>query len=207
MEYLLFGAESTELLTRFKRTRRFGLLLETLARDVKNYADAATATLGDGSVFAARFAQDGQESLSLLVNQMAESVETVAQRFELVLALGARGRLGRESSEASLSGLSLEVSKALLRATEGFYVGGRTPGIGSLVKATSEPIYVRALSAFEQAKASVFAFNGSIEDVAREDAQALKAATEALKALEITLKVDVASALGVMLTFSMGDGD
>jgi len=46
-----------------------------------------------------------------------------------------------------------------------------------------------------------------LEEAAVKDRAAIEAAYEKARALEITLKVDVVSALGVTLTFSSNDGD
>ncbi len=206
MEYLLFSGDELQTLSRFETSTQARALLEALAHDVAGYATSATATLGDGREFAAQLGEAGQDGLSLVVNQMAESVEIIAQRLALASRDGSRGPL-RDTFEANLSGLTFAVSRALLQATESLYLGQTTPGVGSLVKAASEAIDARARAAFTHALASLATLQDSSTNAPHSWPDVFEAAAEALRILEITLKVDVASALGVMLTFSMGDGD
>jgi predicted lipoprotein len=60
---------------------------------------------------------------------------------------------------------------------------------------------------YTEALAAVRALEAPLERVVTTDRATLAAAAQATKALELALKVDLASALGVTITFQTGDGD
>ncbi len=212
MEHLLFAPprKGTSPLERFQGPggARASEYAVALADDVDRYADSVMAGLADGSLFAQSFAERTEESLGLLVNQLVATVETVAaQRLQFTLDLLKSKRLAVDSVEGGKSGLSTQIVGTLLATTERFYVGVKGQGLAALTKQVSEPIHERVSTAFASARAAVEALDAPLEQVAAQNVKGLEAAAEATRELEISLKVDLASALGVLLTFSLGDGD
>jgi predicted lipoprotein len=212
MEHLLFDPPEpgVSVLERFEgsagaRARDF---LVALARSVNGYADQLMAALADGGDFARMYAQQTQENLELLVNQMVSTVETVAvQRLGFAFELGKAGRLTRDSVEGGKSGLSTRIPQTLLATTERFYLGVNGIGLGSLTRLASEPIDQRIKQAFQQARSKLAALSSPLEQAVTQQSEALLGAMTSTRELELALKVDLPSALGVLLTFSLGDGD
>jgi uncharacterized protein len=71
----------------------------------------------------------------------------------------------------------------------------------------NDPLEKRVQEQFEAALAAARAVAGPLEQAAVDRRASLQNAYDQVHALEILLKVDVASALGVTLTFSSTDGD
>lgn len=185
------------------------LWTRVLAHDVARYARAVSgrATTG-GDAFARAYAAAGQISVNRLVNQMVENVEGVStNRLGLVLGLADSRLLRAREVEGWPSGTSHELAAVLVTATRQLYVGGGGGGLGALVGAASPAQDARVRAAFEAAVADVGALGAPLERVVSQRRPALEKAARALKDLELALKVDMANALGVTLTFTAGDGD
>lgn len=212
LEYLLFPADSDEgrtlaALAESKASRRRELV-RALALDLASHAERAVGLLGDGSAYALRFAQGGQQSLSLLVAEMILGVETFAvNRIDLVLNLSERKLLRPSDVEGCASGSSHELVQAVLTAAADLYRGQESGGIADLVRAVAPAADQRAQTAFQGALSAAQRLRVSLERGAAESPETLRAALATGKALETALKVEVASALGVTLTFQTGDGD
>lgn len=207
MEHLLYDEPA---LARFEGQgkERARTLLTSLARNVSGYAQAVKAELGDGKAFAKGFASTPQANLELLVNQMVDSIETVAsQQLQGALELHQSKRLTQHTVEGGKSGMSSQIPAALLMATERLYLGEQGLGLGALTKAVSAPVHERAIAAFANARRTLEALGAPLEVAAGTNPAALDAAIRDAKALELAFKLDVTSTLGVTLTFSANDGD
>ncbi|MFT3926342.1 MAG: imelysin family protein [Myxococcales bacterium] len=179
-----------------------------LAKNVNAYADDMQAALGDGAAFARSFSESTEQNLNSLVNQMVSTVETVAvQRLGFTLELLKNQRLSSDSLEGGKSGLSTQISETLLATTERLYLGVNGHGLAALTKQASEPIEARVGAAFEGARKTLAALGAPLEQAATKTLGKLEGAAAAARELEIALKVDLVSALGVTLTFTLGDGD
>src|SRR5262245_36806534 len=117
------------------------------------------------------------------------------------------GTYSAADMQGAPSGISTQLLLTWLLALERLYVPDRGAAIGDLVHAVSEPIDARIRQAFTGAITAVRALGGPLEVVARSDLRTLSAALTALRKLELAIKVDLANALGVTLTFLSGDGD
>ncbi|HKQ69519.1 MAG TPA: imelysin family protein [Polyangiaceae bacterium] len=183
-------------------------LTAALASNVTRCAENAARSLGDGTAYAATFAARGQESTSLLVNQMVDIVE--AASGHLARVAGSHTAQGRDV-EGVLSRTELEIPLWLLSGTERVYLGGRRGGLGALVKLGAPAIDEHVRAAFAKALATVRAIaeapRTSRPDADPSDEEGLGRAARAVKELEVTAKTDLASALGVTLTFAGPDAD
>ena len=191
-----------------KRRRRNFLL--ALTQDVQSKATqlAADWKATDDQSASVRFVKAGQESVNVLVNQLALSIESIAEKhlnFVLVLPSPVSSQLQR--IERSRSGGSLEGVLASLEGARALYRGGEGLGLDNAVKQVNVPAQKRLDEQFDAAISAVRAIAKPLEQAVSEDRAAVQRAYEGSHALEILFKVDLASALGVTLTFSSADGD
>jgi predicted lipoprotein len=212
VEYLLFPLERDEGATAALFTGAAGArrreLARALAGNIEQCAANAGHSLGDGAAYAARFAQGAEISLSILVNQMIGTVENLsAHRLELVLGLEKSQRLKAQEVEGWPSASSHEIALAQLSGNEALYRGGKSGGLRALTRAMAPAIEARVSRRYAEALRAVRGLNAPLERVVTTDRPALEAAAQATKALELAIKVDLASALGVTITFQTGDGD
>jgi predicted lipoprotein len=170
---------------------------------VTGSAQAAVRALGDGQLFTRAFADKEQDAVNLLVNQMVNTIEAVATgRMARLLAARRPGEL-----EGQPSGLALAIPRTLIEGTAQVYLGATGPGLSDLVRGVSPPIDRRAHQAFAAAGAALQALGRAPLPEVLAQRPAVEAAARTVKELELALKVDVAGALGVTLTFVGGDGD
>ena len=210
LEYLLFGADKAPAMeaSRFagpdaERLRQF---VSDLARDVRVWSEKASAALGDGKKLADKLASGEKETLSFLVNQIAGTAESVRQQTLQAQDLARNGRLKPRDIEGWPSSTSSEILDTLLGGIEHLYTGNDA-GLAELVAAVAPKLEPRIRSAFGRARGTLRGLGGPIEEAALARPGALDAAVEATKVLEICLKTEFASALGVTLTFTSTDGD
>ncbi len=212
IEYLLFPLELDESATvlRFagENASRRRSYLQKIAYSLAEYADLAARELGDGSAFAARFAGEGQKSLSALVAQIITTIEKLsAQRLDLVLRLEQRGMLQPNEVEGWPSGSSHEIVANQFLTSQELYEGGSGGGIADLTRAAAPAIAERVAERFKVARKAVLALDAPLERLVKTKRAAVEGASAATKALEITMKTELTSALGLTLTFQSTDGD
>jgi uncharacterized protein len=218
-EYLLFdrrGGQPTESAPSAKALdllsaspRRRGYLL-AVARDLETKAGQVakdwTAPGAQGA--AAKFAAGGQASINLLVNQLAHAIEDVGQNhlnFVLMLPNPISHQLFR--IERSRSGSSLEGTIAYLEGIQTMYRGAGGYGLAEVVKEINAPLAKRIDNQFGVAIAATKAIGEPLKQAAVDNRAAVQKAYDQVHALEILFKVDLASALGVTITFISNDGD
>jgi predicted lipoprotein len=212
LEYLLFPERQDEqqaaALFAGDAARRRRELTLGLAGSVARYASTVTKSLGTGDAFAARFAEAGQTSLSTLVNQLIGTIENLsAHRLGLVVGLEESRMLRASEVEGWPSGSSHQMALAQLLGTEAIYRGGPSGGLATLASAAAPALEARVRQRFTEAVNAVRALNAPLERLVTSNRAALTAAATTTKALELAIKVDLASALGVTITFQAGDGD
>jgi uncharacterized protein len=174
------------------------------ARNVQHYADDALDKLRNGVELANKLSEHGQETISKLVNQLVATIETLASdRLAIVLEMHAFKNLRASEVQGAPSGSSRELVLAQLRAADRIY----RQGLATMVQPVAPEIDERVRARFDKALRLVSEIDGPLELVVVRDRKKLEEAFRALKELELTLKVDLASALGVTLTFTAGDGD
>jgi len=210
LEYLLFSDETEEQCSaRFAGStgERRTQLARALAANVSFYAEGVARSLGDGRVYARKFADEGQDSVNRLVAQLVYTVENVsANRFARVSSLVKTGKLKPKELEGGAARLSQQIALTYLRASEALYVAEER-GLCRLVQAQSPKVDHELRSAFAEAISLVSALGAPIEEAAERDPVRFQAASDAVKKLERALKVELASVLGVTSTFSSVDGD
>jgi predicted lipoprotein len=221
LEYLLFGHtgypgaqelnadRAKELLAAPASARRREFFL-ALARDVDfKAAQLARDWSGTGEQDAGpKFIAGGQTSINTLVNQLAHSIEDLGQaRLNFVLQLPKPVSTQIYRIEASPSGASLDGAVASLEGIQTFYRGSGGLGLADVLKQVNGPVAKRIDDQFDAALAAIKAVGEPLNQAVTDKRDAVKAASDKVKALEILFKVDLASALGVTITFVSGDGD
>jgi predicted lipoprotein len=211
LEYLLFPAaladDATVAFLATEPERRRLRLADVLAQSIFAHIGRASDLLGDGAAFAQRFAQASKQSLDKVVGQMASTIETLAVNLNSVLGLAQSGLLKPGDIEGAPSHLSHELALAELVSAEHLYRSESGPSLSALVHATVPAIDERVERAFTEAHQALARLRAPLEVVVRQDRALLTHALSATKALELALKVDLASALGVTLNFQTADGD
>jgi len=119
----------------------------------------------------------------------------------------ARKRLRGSEVHGAASGTSTELVLAQLVATERLYLGTHELGLHVLTRAAAPAIDDRVRARFDKARARLAALGRPLEQAVVADRAQVVDAFRALKELEAALQVDLASALGVTMTFTTGDGD
>lgn len=187
---------------------RFAAYLLALARDVESRTALVASDWAAPNGIAEKFINAGQESINTLVNQLAMHLEVVAEnRLSLVLRLPEPIARQYHRIECAPSGTSRQSVRALLAGIERFYRGGDGPGLDDLVQQINRDLARRIESQFAATFSALDALGTPLEDVVVKDRAALQAAYEKARALEILFKVDLASTLGVTITFGSNDGD
>lgn len=208
LEWLLFDGNEPRVLAAGGEGARARALSVAFAENAQGYVERARAELGDGSGLASTSSERAQETLSQLVNQMVGTVETLASdRLAIVLEMHAQQSLRADEVVGAPSGVSTALVLAQLTATEALYLGRDGDGLAALVRPVAPTIDERVRARFAQARQALEAVEAPLEHAVVADRGQVLTAFRALKELELALKVDLASALGVTLTFTGGDGD
>ncbi len=184
--------------------------LRAVAKDVETKADRISGDWArtDRQDAAAKFMTGGQTTLNSLVNQMAKIVETAAEghlNFALHLRLPIAPQLDR--IEGTRSGTSVPQFLAILRGTHQVYRGGEGVGLDDYARGLNPALETRVEQQFQKALSALQAIEPPFEVALTDRKESVQLAFEAVHGLEILLKVDLASALGVTITFISNDGD
>lgn len=210
LELMLFGKPSTVEHVYFQgaRAQRDGAFAAALGRDLQQRAHAANTLLGDGKTFATRFASAQPDGVFQLVNLLVETSETLAvDRLGYARTLHEQRRLVPGAVPGGLSGVSADILITWLTVMQRIYLGAHNDGLSLLVQQVAPATDQRARATFQAALQDVRALAGALESsVSKSPALAEKAA-QSTRALEVLLKTELASALGVTISIVSGDGD
>ncbi len=210
LEYLLYPEQTDpQILAGFTGLpgERRARLARCLSGNVSLCAERVARSLGNGKKYADQFAEGGQDSLSHLTGQLISTVENLsANRLARISQLAKSGRLKTGDLEGSRGRMSQQIALTYLQATERLYLGVDC-GLSQLVKDSSATVDAGIRAAFRQAIVAVSNLAAPLEEVATQNAAFFDAAAGAVKKLERSLKTELASTLGVTLTFSAVDGD
>jgi predicted lipoprotein len=211
VERLLFDpGHETALLATFTgpQGERRRLYVKATAHDLEARARAAEKAWLGPEGYAARFAAGGQASVNLLINDMLEAVEVGAQgRLQLINEWNAAKVLRPEFVEAGVSAASQQALLSLLVGAEERFNGGDQAGLDDYLRTVNAPTADRVNTQFRKTIAAVKAIGVPLDQATPATQALIAQAHEESRALEILLKTDAASALGVTLTFLSVDGD
>jgi predicted lipoprotein len=219
MEYLLFdrrggqpteppdSAKALDLLNASPRRREY---LAALARDAAGKADQLSKdwSATDPQSAAEKFAAGGQASVNLLVNQLIQTIENTIQNH-LNFALNLPAPLDRQlyRIKGSRSGSSLLGIIVALKGVDKFYRGENGLGLRDSLNSLNPALATRVQEQLTAAIAATLEIGEPLERAVVDKRAAVQNAVEQTHALEILFKVDLASALGVTITFTSGDSD
>jgi predicted lipoprotein len=213
LETLLYGARGDPLssLAALQDAGSAGLrrraFVRALAADVSRLAGDAASIVGDAG-FPATFARAGQPALNALVNDQIAVLEgLLTERLTFMVGAFQSGSLAKLPYQGRASASSFAITEAQLGGVAAIY--GRVPGAGvsRLVRSSSEDADQAVRDALGRAVASVHSLGGPLEDAVTRDAKAVERAADDVRAAEVLFKTNVASALGITLTFTGRDGD
>ena len=179
-------------------------LTRELAAKTRLVANSWQGTAG----YAGKFGGGGQASLNLLVNDMLTAIETGAQeRLRIVIDHRNDPLLRTDVVEGGLSGTSQQGLLALLLGAQATFGGGEGIGLDDYLAQLKSPAARRIDAQFQKTIAAVRAIDSPLEQAIASKERVVTAAQEECRALEILLKTEGVSALGVTLTFKSTDGD
>lgn len=154
------------------------------------------------SAAAAGFTGGGQESLNGLVNQLAWSLEAMNETRLRPLALGETG----DATMGTASGLTKRLLSAGLEGIRRMYTGGEGLGLDDWLRHLGSSSADQMDASLHEALAAVAGLDRPLAE-GDDAAERGRTAYARCHALELVIKVDVASAMGVTLMFSPVDGD
>jgi predicted lipoprotein len=212
LEYLLFDQEGGEsALARLSGDQggHARSMVRWCAEEIRALGERAAKAFGpEGRDYAAALSHEGQNGLNRVVSQMIQSVEAYAtSRLSLVLWLGSLNRVRRVDVEGGPGRISTDLAISLLEGSERLYSGSRTGGLSALVQSSAPKIHDRVQGAFAAAIRAARALGAPLEDAVLSNRPRVEGLMASIKALEIALKSDLASALAVTLDFASGDAD
>lgn len=208
MEYLLFAERSgSPFQIDAPEHARARQALLAFSGSVSRRGAAVEAGLAQ-SPLGARFAAQGQDALNRLVAIAVGNIESlVANRLATIAWIASTNRSRPLDVEGGPSGISHRLAAAVLEGSAQLYAGEQGQGLGALVAASAPPAHERIRSAFLAAVATIQSFKEPLETIALADRSRIDALLSECKTLEVALRSDLASALGVTLTFSSSDAD
>ncbi|HEX2735708.1 MAG TPA: imelysin family protein [Polyangiaceae bacterium] len=211
IESLLFataGGASAVSSSMDARGERSRVLTASLTRNLAGNAARVQSLMGDGKQFATSFAQAGQASINAVVGHLSMTIESLSvHQLELVLGLSQSHMLRPSEVEAAPSGLSHAVTLASAEGARALFGGSKQPGVSEMVSAAAAPIAERVAQQFDAALNALGKLDQPLERLVVSNRAAVESAAQRVKELERGIKIDVASALGVTLTFQSGDAD
>src|SRR5262245_2623092 len=179
-------------------------LAQELVRKTRLVEDAWQGPRG----YAAKFSSGGQKQLNLLVNDLLAAIETGVQgRLRTAIDRRTQPLFASELVEGGLSGTSLEGMATLLASTRTTFAGSTGAGIDDYLKTLNPASARRVDTQFQKTIDAVRAIGVPLEQAVETRQKAVELAHNECRALELLLKVEVTSTLGVTLTFKSTDGD
>ena len=213
LEYFLFDGKgrNDEVLKRFvgETEGRRRVFAEVLGADIVRRGEAILDAWKNESGLARKtFLTGGQDTVGALVNTLAFAVEAgVFARLRQMVGFFESNLTQPDYFEGGISGMSQRNMIAVLRGARAIYTGGDGPGLDDQVASVGSPIGPKLLAQFDATIRAFEAIGGPIENGLKNNRARIDAASEECKKLEVMIKVDLTSALGVTLTFTSVDGD
>ena len=211
LEKLLFDpAQDAALLAAFTgpQGERRRTYVRALAHELEKKARVAEDAWKGPAGYGEKFEAGGQTSFNLLINDLLEAVEVGAQgRLHLLVEWNSGNVLRREVVEGGVSASSQQALLSLLLGAEERFNGGSGVGVDDYLRTLSAPTTDRVKVQFQKAIAAVRAIDAPLDQAMTARPLVVGRALDECRTLEILLKVEVASTLGVTLTFKSADGD
>jgi predicted lipoprotein len=216
IRYLLFGkmtaptdktetSSSASWLLEGTSAPRRRLYLCLIAEDLDRNMQKA-ALQAQNTNFPNTFAAGGQASANLLVNQMILSLElnlAFPLKMDLSPAFAKQTVGGRTTNDTD----ALSDVKAALGGLHRFYLGEGGTGLGEFVRTINPGLGDRLESQFQATTRAWAALDQPLETMAVTQRAQLENADKETRKLEMLLRVDLVSTMGVTIMFNSYDGD
>lgn len=177
-------------------------LLTRRAREVED----AWKQAGGNSV--GNFMAGGQDSLDKLINRLLENSERALQEgLTQQIELREFKTFQPEDARAMSSGSSHRAVVAVIRGVKRHYDGGDGVGVDDYLRTLNPALADKMQAHFEATLKAAEAIPAAVEETVKTNRAPVQATIDACRKLEIALKTDVVSKLGVTLTFVSTDGD
>jgi uncharacterized protein len=226
IEYLIFDTESEDsaILTRLQEPNRMAYLVAATENVRDNIHTLQRFWSAEGENYVATFASaerddgDLQSSVSMSVNEMVAVLEGMVQK-EIAVPLGSKS-YGEPFPTAAEGWRSLTSTQNLIANLEGvrFLLTGDSPagtdGVGlndyldALNVMSGDVLLSEAINTqLDKAMAALQAIDQPLTVAIESDKASVERARDELRALLVLIKNDMASHLGVTITFNDSDGD
>lgn len=195
---LLEGAQAVR---RRAYVRALAQELVTLLKEARAVSEAPD--------FVANYVKGSQDSINFAVNGLLDEMESgVVNVIRLYVDQFANRSLRYEQIEGYAGGVSARAVEEELVGLETLYRGADGVGLDDYVKHVNPGLNERLEKRFLAGKAAIKLFRDAPVDVSLvNNYPAMERAYDELHELEIQIKLDVVSSLGVTLLFSSIDGD
>lgn len=158
--------------------------------------------------YPAQWAGRGQEALNQVVNHLVEVLEVSGVgRLARQLELLDNRRLTYEAIEGIASEASLTAFTAMVDGAEQLYSGANGPGLDDEARAINPDLADRLQKQFLTAKSAFHKLGSPLDEALINNRANVEQALAEIRTLEVLIKADLASALGVTITFGSNDGD
>ncbi len=179
-----------------------------LARDLVTQLKDAQAVI-NAPDFVANYVKDGQSSVNLAVNGLLDELESgVVNVLRLYVDQFANRALRYDQIEGYAGGLSVRVMEEELAGLEKLYRGAGGVGMDDYVKHVNPGLAERLEQRLKAGQTAFKVFREvPVDQALVKHYTAMERAHDELRELEIQIKLDVVSSLGITLLFSSTDGD
>ena len=210
IEYLLFDADLTATVARFSDQRRIDFLLALCENLLikSSFLDEQWKNYRTSFINNSTTSING--SINLIVNQINVLLENIV-RFKIGEAAGLENSANVNSLllQAYKSEISLQIIKENIATVKAVYYGNME-GLDDYISTitTTEDINIAITTAFSSAENNIASLSNTTLKYAIENNNSIvNELHQNIKDLIILLKVDVASALSITVTFTDNDGD
>jgi hypothetical protein len=223
LDYLLYGlrANDEDLLNTFSnQTSALGYLLDLTAQlEIKSNTVYNAWKSNYANAFIDANGTDVGSSLALLINEMNMDFERFIRDGKIGIPLGKRslGNPQIDKLEAYYSKESLALVKASIQNLEDLFNGTSVEGVNGLglddyldaVNATNngQNLSLVINNQFDAIQVSLNAINGNLNDAIQNNPGQVEEVFNSMQQLVVYMKVDLASNLGVLISYQDNDGD
>lgn len=218
LEYLLYNGDETTVLNAFTtgaNAERRRIYVVSLSTDIATRITAIRTAWTDGGYagsFIAATQSNINGSLNILVNAWIEHIELVRRdKVQLPSGIEAGGTPNPEAVENRLSGRSIANIRIAAEQWQRIFTSGGS-GLDDNLNAINaqyqgEPLALKIRQEVDASIAACDAITVPLDDAVNSQQTQVNDLFLALKRLTVLTKVDMASQLGVIITFSDNDGD
>ncbi len=220
VDYLLYHSDEATVVTEFADTKRQKFLIDVVT-NIKTLIDEVTSSWKTSytTTFITSTGNDAGSSIGFLVNQFNFTFEDI-KNFKIGTPSGSRSSLGTtfpEKVEAYYSKQSLVLAQANLTSLEELYKGVSTTGtngqgfddyLQALNQGTLDNTIQSNFTGISNSLKGLESVQGGVfSDIIKSENSKMSATFNVFSKSVAPLKSEMASVLGVQITYEDGDGD